>query len=112
MPFPVLAKANDPSWLCRLEIMAPTPGKSVEAVRYKLYGVLYHHGGSAGSGGHTVDVLYHNRDGGSGEAWLHIDDEAVSALRHEEMFGGHNDERVDDQCVYLLIYCRTAPIQT
>jgi hypothetical protein len=31
--------------------MASTPGESVEPARYKLYGVLYHHGGSAGSGG-------------------------------------------------------------
>ncbi|KAH9987493.1 hypothetical protein BJV77DRAFT_1070467 [Russula vinacea] len=32
------------------EMMAPVAGKSAEPVYYKLYGVLYHHGKSAGSG--------------------------------------------------------------
>ncbi|KAH9989170.1 hypothetical protein BJV77DRAFT_1069714 [Russula vinacea] len=58
-----------------LEIMAPVTGKSVEPTHYKLYGVLYHHGESAGSEHYTVDVLHAKGDGGSGEAWLHIDDE-------------------------------------
>ena len=61
--------------------MAPVAGKSVEPTHYKLYGVLYHHGESAGSGYYTVDVLHPNGDGGSREAWLHINDEAVCAVR-------------------------------
>ena len=32
-------------------------GKSAEPVRYKLQGVLYHHGESAGSGHYIVEVL-------------------------------------------------------
>ena len=97
--------------LCRSvgsEIMAPVSGKSAEPVHYKLYGVLYHQGESAGSGHYTVDVLHPNEDSGSGEAWLHIDDEAVSAVQHEEVFGGHDDGDVDDRCAYMLFYCRTA----
>ncbi|KAF8467101.1 hypothetical protein DFH94DRAFT_639069 [Russula ochroleuca] len=92
-----------------LEIMAPVSGKPAEPVHYKLYGVLYHHGESAGSGHYTVDVLHPDGDSGSGESWLHIDDEAVSAVRREDVFGDHNDERVDDRCAYMLFYCRTAP---
>ena len=89
--------------------MTPVAGKSVEPVHYKLYGVLYHHGESAGSGHYTVDVLHPNEDC-SGEGWLHIDDEAVNAVRHEDVFGSH--ERVDNRCAYMLFYCRTGPAWT
>ena len=87
--------------------MAPVAGKSVEPTHYKLYGVLYHHGESAGSGYYTVDVLHPNGDGGSREAWLHINDEAVSAVQHGDVFRGHEKEQVDDRCAYMLFYCRT-----
>ena len=73
---------------------------------YKLYGVLYHHGESADSEHYTVDVLHPNGDGDTGEeVWLHIDDEAVSRIRHEDVFGGHGTERVPDEWrAYLLFY--------
>jgi ubiquitin carboxyl-terminal hydrolase 10 len=90
------------------EITALVAGKSAEPAHYKLYGVLYHHGDSAGSGHYTVDVLHPNGDGGSGESWLHIDDEAVSVVQHEEVFGSHDNERGEDRCAYMLFYCRTA----
>ena len=96
----------------RSEIMAPVAEKSVEPVHYKLYGVLYHHGESAGSGHYTVDVLHPNENNSSGEGWLHIDDEAVSTVRHENVFGGNGDEQVDDRCAYMLFYCRTAAAWT
>jgi ubiquitin carboxyl-terminal hydrolase 10 len=89
--------------------MAPVAGKSAEPVHYKLYGVLYHHGESAGSGHYTVDVLHPNEDGDGGEGWLHIDDEVVCAVRHEDVFGGRDNERVDGRCAYMLFYCRMAP---
>jgi ubiquitin C-terminal hydrolase len=90
--------------LIYLEIMS---GKSVDPAHYKLYGVLYHHDESA-TGKYTVDVLRSNKESGDGETWLHIDDEAVSVVRHEDVFGGHEKERVGDQCAYMLFYCRTA----
>ena len=86
--------------------MAPISGKSSESVQYKLYGVLYHHGESARSGHYTVDVLHPNGDSGSGESWLHIEDEVVSEVRYDNVFGGHNDERGDDRCAYMLFYYR------
>ncbi|KAF8464932.1 hypothetical protein DFH94DRAFT_639948, partial [Russula ochroleuca] len=95
-----------------LEIMAPIAEKPAEPLHYRLYGILYHHGESAGSGHYTVDVLHQNGDSGSEEAWLHIDDEAVRAVRHEDVFGGHDDERVDGRCAYMLFYCRIAPAWT
>ena len=91
-----------------LEIMTPVSGRSAEPVHYKLCGVLYHHGESAGSGHYTVDVLHPDEDNDSGEAWLRIDDEAVITLQHEDVFGGQVNERVDDRCAYMLFYCRTA----
>ena len=78
----------------------------------KLYGVLYHHGESAGSGNYTVDVLHPNGDSGSGEAWLHIDDEVVSAVSHEDVFEGHDNEWMDNQCAYMLFYCRYSDLLT
>ena len=91
--------------------MAPTAGQSRGPARYTLYGVLYHHGKSAGGGHYSVDVLP-NAPGDSGDVWLHIDDEIVSTLRHEDVFGRHEDERVDDRCAYLLFYRRTASPHT
>ena len=90
------------------EIMAGVSGKSTKPEHYKLHGVLYHRGESVGSDGHyTVDVLQQNGDSGGREAWLHIDDEVVSAVRHEDVFGDNANERVNDRCAYMLFYCRT-----
>ena len=77
-------------------------------LNYKLFGVLYHHGESAGSGHYTVNVLHQTGDSGGEEGWLHIDDETVSAVQHEEVFGGLDDGRGDNRCAYMLFYCRTA----
>ncbi|KAF8466268.1 hypothetical protein DFH94DRAFT_639384 [Russula ochroleuca] len=102
-----------------LEIMAAIVGKSAEPVHYKLCGVLYCHGDSESAGGqyYTVYVLHPNlnRVRDSGEAWLRIDGNAVSVVQHEEMFGwDENDQSEDpseDQCVYMLFYCRTVSAQ-
>ena len=92
------------------EFIAPGAGQPTWPARYTLYGVLYHHGKSADGGHYTVDVLHPNAHGDSGDVWLHIDDETVSRLRHEDVFG--RDERMDDRCTYLLFYRRTASTQT
>ena len=92
--------------------MIPVAGKPVEPEHYRLYGVLHHRGESANSGQYMVDVLHPNGDNNGGEGWLHIDDEAVSMVRHEDVFGGHNNEQVDDRCAYMLFYCRISPTQT
>ena len=78
-------------------------------MRYKLHGVLYHHGKPASSGHYTVDVLHPNEDIGSAGAWLRIDDESVSAVGYDDVFGAHGNERMDDRSVYMLFYCLTAP---
>lgn len=48
-----------------------------------------------------VDILHPNRDGGSGEAWLHFDNEAVNAVHHKDVFWGQGNERA---AVDVLIY--------
>ena len=88
--------------------MAPVSGKSAEPAHYKLYGVLYYHGESTGSGHYSVDVPHLSGDDGGREAWLHIEDEAASTVQHEDVFGDHGDEQVDDRWPYMLVYCRTA----
>ncbi|KAH9989156.1 hypothetical protein BJV77DRAFT_1018663, partial [Russula vinacea] len=88
--------------------VAPVSGKPGEPAHYKLYGVLYHHGDSAGSGYYTVDVLHRSGDSGAVGGWLHVDGETVRAVRHEDVFRVHGDERVDDHCAHMLFYCRTA----
>jgi ubiquitin carboxyl-terminal hydrolase 10 len=72
--------------------------------------VLYHHGESAGSGHYTVDILHPNGDGDTGEGWLHIDNEAVSPMGHDEdVFVQHGTGRAADEgCAYLLFYCHTS----
>jgi ubiquitin carboxyl-terminal hydrolase 10 len=108
----MLAQAENPYGALDPEIMTRVAGESAEPAHYKLHGVLYHHDASAGSGHYTVDVLHPNGDTDSEEAWLHIDDEVVNAVRRDDVFRVHDNERVDDRCVYMLFYCRTVPTQT
>ena len=89
--------------------MVPTVRESANPAHYTLCGVLYHHGESASGGHYTVDVLHQSGDGDSG-SWLHIDDEAVTPVRHEDVFGEHGTDRAaDERCAYLLFYCRNFP---
>jgi ubiquitin carboxyl-terminal hydrolase 10 len=93
--------------------MVPTAQRPSEPPNYKLYGILYHHGESAGSGHYTVNVLRPNEYGDAGEVWLHIDDETVSPVQHGDVFGEDGTERAaDERCAYLLFYYRTSDIGT
>ena len=96
------------------DIVASGAGQPAWPARYTLYGVLYHHGRSAGGGHYTVDVLDQNTHDGrkESEAWLHIDDEIVTTVRQEDVFGRHDKEQTDDRCAYLLFYRRTTSTQT
>ena len=87
------------------DIMTPTARQSKQPTCYTLHGVLYHHGVSESEGRYTIDVLHPNRNN---EVWLHIDDETVSAVRHEDVFRTNEDKRADDRCSYMLFYCRKA----
>ncbi|KAF9220166.1 cysteine proteinase [Gyrodon lividus] len=92
------------------DVMAP--GKKIHSTRYKLFGVLYHHGLSASGGHYTIDVLHPNIDMSATkprEAWIRIDDELVSDVRPDDVFG--TPER-DDRCAYLLFYRRLDSART
>jgi ubiquitin carboxyl-terminal hydrolase 10 len=71
-----------------------------------FYLALYHHGQSATGGHYTLDVLHPNRNADLAakprEGWIRIDDELVSDLRPQDIFGGCPDDR----CAYLLFYSR------
>lgn len=97
-----------------LDITAPTAQKSTGAHPggYSLYGVLYYHGDLGSGERYTVDMLHPNGNSGDGEGWLHINDDAVSAVRHEDVFGGHDSGKADDRCPYLLFYRRTTSTGT
>ena len=69
------------------DIMVPDVQRPSEPPHYRLHGVLYHHGESAGGGHYAVDVLHSSTDGDTGEVWLHIDDETVNVVGHEDVFG-------------------------
>ncbi|KAJ3530235.1 hypothetical protein NM688_g7738 [Phlebia brevispora] len=92
------------------ELLSPTRRTS-HPVKYQLFGALYHHGQSASGGHYTLDVLHPNRDMNDRprQAWIRIDDELVSDMRPEDVFGGQ--ER-DDRCAYLLFYRRLGPAKT
>ncbi|KAF5364681.1 hypothetical protein D9758_005578 [Tetrapyrgos nigripes] len=91
------------------DIMASTT-KKPHTTKYKLFGAIYHHGISASGGHYTLDVLHPNRFPSSNasakpkEGWIRIDDELVSDVRHEDVFG--EPEKDDPRCAYLLFYRR------
>ncbi len=87
--------------------MAPTSLPFSGPARYKLSGVLYHHGEFTSSGHYTVDVLDPNTEGGSRDVWLHIDDETVDKVHLEDEFPAHYKARARDQCSTMLFYHRT-----
>ena len=67
--------------------------------QYRLYGIVYHHGGLATGGHYTVDVLRQDVS-----SWLHIDDTQASAIPSDQVFGS-----VDaSEDAYLLFYQKIA----
>jgi len=86
------------------ELLAPGRRGS-RAVRYSLYGVVYHHGASA-SGGHYTVAVRQQRDANS---WLEIDDTSVRPISQAEVVvapGGGKQQGGGYQDAYLLLYNR------
>lgn len=77
-----------------------------QATRYKLFGVIYHHGVSAGGGHYTLDILHPGRYGAGKEGWVRVDDELVSDVGMQDVFD--SDDRDNNRCAYLLFYRRVA----
>ncbi|KAK7051081.1 hypothetical protein VNI00_005193 [Paramarasmius palmivorus] len=106
-----------------IDILSPTV-RGQHRSRYKLFGVIYHHGISASGGHYTLDVLHTNRFttpqnpwadrsqqtelSKNREGWIRIDDELVSDIRHADIFASAAFERDDaaSRCAYMLFYKR------
>lgn len=86
------------------ELITPAR-RTPQHIKYKLFGVLYHHGLSASGGHYTLDVLHPNRDLNAKprEGWIRIDDELVSDVLPKDVF---SDVDADRKCPYLLFYRR------
>lgn len=83
-----------------------SPARRAEAKRkYKLFGVIYHHGRFASGGHYTIDVLKQDQS-----EWLHIDDTTWSTVAPplvqvgSEVGGAAKQHH--DGVAYLLFYAR------
>ncbi|RHZ89695.1 hypothetical protein Glove_12g8 [Diversispora epigaea] len=81
------------------ELMAPSR-KSNTAIEYQLFGVVYHHGNSAGGGHYTADVLRHDNE------WIHIDDSTISSISEGEVSVDGSSNQSSDRSAYILFYMR------
>lgn len=87
-------------------------------MKYKLFGVVYHHGPTVSSGHYTTAVLSQSFAGGTtglpANQWLHIDDESVSPVTEAEVCISESAAREGrageiggrERCAYLLFYER------
>lgn len=86
------------------EVVSPTK-RADGKVRYRLFGVVYHHGRYATGGHYTVDVL--RQDGSS---WIHFDDTLFNpvAMEHVGRRAGQSlsSSVGHDGLAYLLFYQR------
>ncbi|KAJ7788597.1 hypothetical protein B0H14DRAFT_3503990 [Mycena olivaceomarginata] len=90
------------------DVLVPTARK--QPVRYKLFGVVYHHGVSVSGGHYTLDCrgtawggARATGTGSEHEGWVRINDELVSDVWPVDVFGVPEG---DSRCAYLLFYRR------
>ena len=62
------------------EALGPKQRLSPQGNKYKLIGVVYHHGKSASGGHYTVDVLRQD-----GKNWIHFDDTNIKSVHIDEV---------------------------
>nr|XP_031857112.1 uncharacterized protein CI109_007505 [Kwoniella shandongensis]KAA5524183.1 hypothetical protein CI109_007505 [Kwoniella shandongensis] len=91
-----------------LEIISPGR-RNPSGIKYRLFGVVYHHGVSASGGHYTVSVARQDDKG-----WIHFDDESVTnvpkedvVVSREEVEGGKTGlVGGREKTAYLLFYQR------
>ncbi|CAO3596965.1 unnamed protein product [Absidia cylindrospora] len=76
------------------------------SVTYQLFGVVYHHGSSAGGGHYTCDIKRHNGE------WLHIDDTTIVSVKEEDVLVTEqntqtSEQQQADQTAYILFYMKS-----
>lgn len=74
-------------------------------VTYQLFGVVYHHGSSAGGGHYTCDIKRQNGE------WLHIDDTTIVPVKEEDVLVTEqntqtSERQQSDQTAYILFYMK------
>ncbi|SPO28121.1 related to Ubiquitin carboxyl-terminal hydrolase 10 [Ustilago trichophora] len=88
------------------EVLSPAM-RSQPQPRYRLFGIVYHHGRYASGGHYTVDVLRQD-----GHSWLHIDDTMFHTVPTEHVVRNAASPSRDyghDGLAYLLFYRRELP---
>ncbi|ORZ19629.1 hypothetical protein BCR42DRAFT_220932 [Absidia repens] len=80
--------------------------RSSSSVTYQLFGVVYHHGSSAGGGHYTCDIKRHNGE------WLHIDDTTIVSVKEEDVLVTEqntqtSEQQQADQTAYILFYMKS-----
>ncbi|KAI9015765.1 hypothetical protein CLU79DRAFT_764620 [Phycomyces nitens] len=86
----------DPEWMAQ-------SSKSSSPINYHLFGVVYHHGVSAGGGHYTCDIKRRNGE------WLHIDDTTITPISEQQVLVTENTRTESihtDQTAYILFYMR------
>ncbi|KAL0075958.1 hypothetical protein J3Q64DRAFT_1877520 [Phycomyces blakesleeanus] len=86
----------EPEWMAQ-------GSKSSGPVSYQLFGVVYHHGVSAGGGHYTCDIKRRNGE------WLHIDDTTITPISEQQVLVTENTRTESihtDQTAYILFYMR------
>ncbi|WVQ93568.1 hypothetical protein IAU59_000643 [Kwoniella sp. CBS 9459] len=100
--------AYGPELVVPPEIISPGR-RGAAAIKYKLFGVVYHHGASASGGHYTVAVSRQDNAG-----WIHFDDETVTNIPKEDVIVSR-EEAESGKCgliggrertAYLLFYQR------
>ncbi|KAJ3769790.1 hypothetical protein FB446DRAFT_199391 [Lentinula raphanica] len=90
---------------------------NARGVRYKLFGVIYHHGLSAEGGHYTIDVLHPlpsllsspSSLSSSTSSWIRIDDDLVTPISPADVFSfspSAGYTTTNGRCPYLLFYHR------
>lgn len=85
------------------DVLSPAM-RSQPRPRYRLFGIVYHHGRHASGGHYTVDVLRQD-----GLSWLHIDDTLFYNVATEHVVrnaASTSKDHAHDGLAYLLFYRR------
>ncbi|CAO3693781.1 hypothetical protein G6F70_001706 [Rhizopus microsporus] len=88
----------NPEWM--VPVLRPN-----ESVTYKLFGIVYHHGSSAGGGHYTCDIKRRNGE------WLHIDDTTITPVSEKDVLVTEENTRTSErihagQTAYILFYIK------
>ncbi|KAF9507625.1 hypothetical protein BS47DRAFT_1303785 [Hydnum rufescens UP504] len=85
------------------DVLSPAQ-RAARPLRYRLYGVIYHHGKFATGGHYTVDLLRQDHS-----EWIRVDDTQIEAISESDVSVLTPDKGLDkDKVAYLLFYQRVS----